>query len=30
VVSTGRSIDLAADGRAVRIDRPVASRVWVK
>jgi DtxR family Mn-dependent transcriptional regulator len=30
VVSTGRAIELTTDGRAVRLDRPVAARVWVK
>ena len=29
VVSAGGSIELAVDGRAVRLDRPVAARVWV-
>jgi DtxR family Mn-dependent transcriptional regulator len=30
VVSTGGSIDMTTDDRAVRLDRPVAARVWVK
>jgi len=30
VLSTGGSIDLAAGGRTVRLERSVAARVWVK
>jgi DtxR family Mn-dependent transcriptional regulator len=30
VVSTGRAIAMTTGGRAVRLDRPVAARVWVK
>ena len=30
VISTGGSIDLAAGGRTVRLERSVAARVWVK